>query len=348
MPNTDFEMAVAKSIRKIGRAYMPRSMGERLGLKMFPIVNTNEYKLQIEQKQMFFGLQQPRAMDGAAFPAKRPGFSVREFDPAPFTDRHPITESNMILERDAGNWMEYMGRAGIMSDIVQQAKEAQYNRMEKNIFDALTSGTIEVRGADGKIYQRRIYEIKKFATPPGSGFDNLSAGYPYRWLTETLETAVLGVSVKFDEGLIMGNRKTVNWIINNANAADFFGRRLKFGQTPNGLDELNDLLDTRDLPKLGIYNEGYYSSQTTLPDATKFTKYLADGQMIWKGKREDGDSEGEYRVCRHASGDDGKGEYVLVNDMRNRTPPQVDIEYGHNGGVCIYHPYAYLSLTVNG
>jgi hypothetical protein len=26
----------------------------------------------------------------------------------------------------------------------------------------------------------------------------------------------------------------------------------------------------------------------------------------------------------------------------------VDIEYGHNGGVCIYHPYAYLSLTVNG
>ncbi len=340
MPS-QFEIGGAARVRKAMATYVRRSEETRLGLQLMPPTNQDATQIIYERDALLRGVQAARGLDGATQPAKLPGFDQFASDPAYYGDHIRLSEKDLVERRQAGDWMAFDNQGTLTGKAAEYLERRQGDRMEKNVFDLLVNGSYDGQDAQGRSKYFDIYAIQRYT--PGTLFSNLSGSSPLTFLRDTIATAELGVSVDFRGGEMLMNRVTLNLILSNTNANDLGGKRFDIGQTLNSVEELNDILLANDLPKVRLYNEGFY------PDTGGFQRFIPNGRIIILGKRTDGEPIGEYWLTRAAQNGGRPGWWTDVVDNTSGAladPPHVLVKAGHNGGPKLWYPEAALSLTV--
>lgn len=336
MPST-FELQGAINVRKVSQRKLLRLMENRLGLELFPIVKVSANVITYEQMGVYRGLMAARHQSGPAGRARLPGGNAWSAPPGYYATTVVIDEPDLINRRDFGAWDQFDTDAkatGRASDLITQQ---MLDRMEKNAFDLLFTGSYVVVDQAGTETMRDVYDVRQFT--PGTPFNTLATSTPLDYIRTTVDTLEqTGVSVDFRGGTLLMNRTTANVIVGNQNAADIGGKRLANGATANALEDVNNLLLANDLPTIQIYSEGFYAE----PEGSgAFTRFCPNGKIALVGKRTDGEPIGESNVTRAAQNDDQAPDWFLfVRDFRKEVPARIEVTGGFNGGPKVYHPEA--------
>lgn len=331
---SQFELQGAVTVRRVAQRKLPRLMQNRLGLELLPIVKINANVITYEQLGVFRGLMAARHVSGPAGRARMPGGEAWSAPPGYYATTVVIDEQDMVNRRDPGSWTDWdtdAKQTALASDLITQQ---MLDRMEKNAFDLLFTGSYTVVDQAGTEAFRDVYPVQQFT--PGTAFNTLATSTPLAFVRDTIATLESqGVSVDFRNGTLLCNRVTANVLVNNQNAADIGGKRLANGATANALDDVNNLLLANDLPTIQIYNEGYY------PDSGPHQLFCPNGKINLLGKRTDGEPIGESNVTRAGQNDNAAPDWFLfVRDFRQEVPCRVEITGGFGGGPKVYHPEA--------
>jgi hypothetical protein len=334
---TNIELQGATTLKQVASLLIQRDMAKSKLLKLFPVVKYNETELVFERMQVAVGQQHARGDGGPTGPVPKRGVDQMKVVPSKFGDHFVITEDEFIGLREIGDISKFMADDKKISQAVVDMTDRYIVRLHTNIANMLMNGTYSVFDATGRERDRLIYSIPQYT--PGTLFDDFAASTPMKYIRDLIPKLELGVSVNFRSGSILCSRPTANLVLNNANAADIFGKRREVGATFNSIDDVNKLLLANDLPQFEIVEDGYYPGPVQSGKPSNFTRFLTNGKMVLIGAREDGAPIGDYRLTRAAqNANSGPGEWYTVEDNRQRSPWGMILSMGHNGGPVPYYP----------
>jgi len=341
MPSA-IELQGAITVRGIAQLYLPRAMESRELLKLLPFHKVDEVDLFYERRGLATGLQAARGLGGTTSPVKKPGTDQFRVSPGYYGDHYTITEEELVKLRDAGAWDKFENYDKQSARAAEHLTNRYLDRCENSIAQLLMSGSFTAVNALGQVYDQQVYSVPQYT--PSTLFSDLANSQPLNYIRDLIPTLELLVSVDFRKGFMLMSRPTLNLLLKNQNAADLNGRRLNYGNTVNNVEDFNDLLVSNDLPKVKVYDKGYYSD----PPGSSPTKnrFLTNGKIVLVGDREDGAPMGEYRLTRAAQNErSAPGEWYQVEDRRDRDPCQVIIRSGHNGGPALFMPECVATIN---
>lgn len=340
MPSS-FEIRGAIAVRKLMDLYLPRSLESRLGFDLFPLTERNEQDLILERNGVRRGLQWARGEDGPTGPARLPGLDTFRVSPGYYGDHHTIREGDLLRLRPLGEWTNFQEEPETVNKATEYLVERFRDRAEKNIWDLLLTGKFEATNIGGVVLHRDMYLIDN-ANTPSVLFNVPATAFPIRYLRELIPAKQLGKSIRFSKGRIIMNANTFNTIFANTNPDDLGGRRGEYGATINTAEAANEILLGQGLPKIEIYDEGYYPD----PAGAAFVRFIPDGKILLVGTRTDGEPLGEYRMTRCANNPGSKpGMFVIVKDQRDLVPANVIVQCGHNGGPVAEYPEGLICIN---
>ena len=346
---TNFEISqIMPELEAQGRA-------GRLWLEIMPPRNVNAGTVRWSQQDNYFGLQNFRGLDGAPTHVQRLGSKTYNYEPGVFGEFVDITETE--LTQRAGSVA--ISAAPIpITDLVMAAEmqlvNRELDRMEASISTLLTTGTLTLT-LDGPNGTQQAYSDSYTA-------QTFSATIP--WATVATATPIrdfqavqqLGVGISVDLGAgatAYMNSVTSNRLLNNTNVNDFGGKRSNYGATLNNLANINQYLLAQNLPKIQVDDRGYYPLYGQKGGVTKgFKKFLPDGTVVVVGKRPGNAMVGEYQLTRNMSNGGNPGSYAYIIDRVNgtnaekRTPANIEVHRGHNGGPALYYPSSLVIMSV--
>ena len=342
------------SFTEIQPDLLARGREGRLGLDIIPPVNDDAAKVRWVQKDNYFGLQNLRGLDGNPTRVQRIGQKVYEYEPGVFGEFIDITETELTIRSQNLNVATTpIPINDLVLDADQQLIGREFDRMESSVWTLLTTGSINILldGPDGtQVGYTDSYTFQLFTAPVR--WSVLATATPinnFQSVQQLGEAA--GHSVDFGAGATAYmNNKTANLLLNNTNASDFGGRRTQYGATINNLPALASYWQAQNLPKIVTYDKGYIPRQ-----GGKFKKYIPDNVVVVVGVRPGGVNVGNYKLTRNASNGFRPGSYRYVVDRANgggeasaekRTPANIEIHRGHNGGPVIYYPSAIIVMSV--
>jgi hypothetical protein len=297
-----------------------------------------------------------RGLDGAPTHVQRLGSNTYNYEPGVYGEYIDITETELTTR--AGSIA--ISAAPIpVGDLVMQAQmqliNREYDRMEASISTLLTTGqlTVKLDGPDGlqrsytDVYTTQTYT----AAIPWSSYSTATPILNF----QSVQQLGVGISVDLGAGAIAYmNTATANQLLNNTNTADFGGRRNQYGATYNNLENVNQFLLGQNLPKIQTDDRGYYPKLgETGGVSAGFVKFLPDGVVAVVGKRPGGARVGEYQLTRNMSNGGNPGSYQYIVDRINgvngekRTPANIEVHRGHNGGPALYYPSSVVIMTVS-
>lgn len=349
MPTT-LELQGAVKLRKLMQLYLPRAMESRELLKLFPLVKDNATELVYERRQVETGLQSARGLDGPTGPVQKPGLDAYKVAPGYYGDHYLISEQELINLRDAGKWDDFENYDSQAARGTEHLTRRFLDRCEYSVAQMVMTGGYTATSAQGINYISQIFNIPQYS--PITPFSDINNSQPLNYFRDLIPQLELGRSVNFQKGFIMCSRPSINLILKNQNPADLNGRRLQYGQTINSADDLNEILVSNDLPTFRVYDKGYYSDPPGSPfdppafQPGAFNRFLTNGMFVLVGVREDGEQLGEYRLTRAGQNErSAPGEWYQVDDLRIKTPPQVVLRAGHNGGPVPYYIEGFATVV---
>lgn len=283
---------------------------------LFPMDTTEFAKVMWEQMDNFWGLTQLRGVGGQPGRVQNVGVGQFEADPGYYGDVANITEEEMLKWRKPGSLNEPWDLTARIMVRMQQLITNALNRVRSVIWTLLATGTFSVASPSGLLHTD-TFAIQTFTTThPWSASTTATPLGNYR------DVVLLhrGTSGTFDSGATsFMNRKTFNYLDNNNNTADLFGRRTAGLETVEGLKAINYVLLKDDLPTVVVYDEGYLTAANpgnALAANTYFTPFIPDNKVIVLGKRPGGQQCGKAIFTRNATtlstgrGGDGAGDFV--------------------------------------
>lgn len=334
MPTT-IEMQGAIKVKLLADLYLPRAMESRELLKIFPMNKVNETDLIYERRQIQTGLQYARGVDGKTNPVKKWGTDQYRVSPGYYGDHWTITESELVNLREPGSWEQFESVSAHVARGTEHLVKRFLDRCEYSIAQILTTGSYSAGNVEGAEKHNDIFSVDQYT--PSTLFSDEANSIPLTYLRNLVATLELGKSVNFRKGFMLMSRPTVNLILKNSNAADLNGVRLQYGSTIKNVDDLNDLMLSNDLPPVKVYDAGYYADPPGT--APTFNRFITNGKIVMVGVRDDGEQVGEYRLTRAAqNGSSAPGEWYTVEDRTQKSPPQIILAAGHNGGPVAYYP----------
>jgi hypothetical protein len=333
MPTT-LELQGAIKLKKLMQLYLPRALESRELLKILPLTKDNSTTLIYERQQLNTGLQGARGLGGRSNAVRKPGMDQFKVQPGYYGDHWMITEEELVNLRDAGTWDDFASYATQAARGTQHLTQRFLDRCEYSIAQMMLTGGFTAADASGVIKHRDLFNVPSYT--PATLFSDLANSQPLNYIRDLIPVLELGKSVSFMKGFMLMSRPTANLILKNQNNADLNGRRLQYGSTVNNLDDYNDLLASNDLPKIKVYDGGYYADPPGT--APTFARFITNGAIVLVGVREDGEQLGEYRMTRAAQNENSApGEWYQVEDRRSKDPCQVILRSGHNGGPVPYY-----------
>jgi|GEM_PF-3324235 len=338
-----FENQGAISLRKVQEILLPRAMKDRELLKLMPFQKVDEVSLIYERRQVVTGRQWARGDMGPTGPVKKPGIDAWPVEPGMYGDHYLITEKDLIKLREAGKWDSWENYDKQEARGAMHLTQRYLDRVEDNIAQMLMNGILMASNVSGTAVDVQVFKTNQYA--PSVLFDQLATATPLKYLRNLIPKLELGLSVSMRKGFILLSRPTLNLILNNANSADFYGRRADYGATFNNVEDLNEFQAGNELPPFKVYDAGYYSDPPS--GAPVFNRFLTNGKLVFVGQRTDGEPIGEYRLTRTAQNpNSAPGDWYSVQDLRQHEPFSVILRQGHNGGPVPYYPEALATVTV--
>jgi hypothetical protein len=335
--------------------YVERGRAGRVGLDIFPMKPRNAPKVRWAQRDNFFGMQQLRGLDGAPVHVNRVGMRTYEYEPGVFGEYTDITETELTIR--AGSIDINAAPIGV-GDLVTESTEflvgRELDRMENSAWSILTTGVISIllddvdRGT--QVGYSDSFSIQTFTA--ANSWANFANSTPIKDMQAVQQLSV-GRALDFGASSnIWVNQVTANNLLNNANANDFGGRRTQYGATLNSLTDFNNYFGSQNLPKISVYDQGFYPRKPTVGSIAGFRKFIPNNIGVLVGKRTTGETIGEYQLTRNASAGFRPGSYQYMIDRANgvlgekRTPANIEIHRGHNGGPAIYFPSAIVLMNI--
>jgi hypothetical protein len=329
------------------------SRAGRLGLQLMPPRPFNTGNVRWTQKDNFYGLQHLRGLDGKPTRVVRVGESTYEYEPGVFGEFIDVTETE--LTKRAGSIID-MTTAIDVSDIIAendvQLIGREDDRMESSIWTLLTTGVLEIQvdgSPAGQYLHRTQFTFQTYT--PVVPWSTVATATPLRDLQAMAQLGnASGISVDFGAAArLYVNSVTANRLLNNTNASDMGGRLVNNGSTVNTLPDFNRYFAAQEVPQIIVYDRGY---QQRIGEAqSSFKKFIADGVGVLIGNRPGNAVIGNYAMTRNASNNFRPGSYRYVVDRANgvnaekRTPANIEVHRGHNGGPVIYFPSAVVLVT---
>lgn len=347
-----FSYPTAFEMRQLEQELVTRGAAGRLGLQIMPIQNVNAPKVRWRQRDNFKGLQHFRGLDGQPTLVTRVGEKVFEYEPGVFGEYVDVTET------------ELMSRAGSVDvrtvnisvdELVIEADEIligrEFDRIESSIWAILITGTLTIKIAGPNGLQ----------TGYSSTFPIQTYNAVVAWATVATATPLVDFfnvsQLGIGKGVNLGagataymNSVTLNNLLRNQNANDLQGRRAEAGGTLDTRESVNRLLIARGQPAIEVYDEGYVN------DAGTYTKFIPDNKVSVIGRRNSGARVGAYQMVRNVSNNFQPGSYRYVIDRVNgggqgggnaekRTPANLEVHRGHNGGPALEYPSAVVVIN---
>lgn len=310
---------------------------------IFPIRNVENWKLEWEQLDNFFGLQQARGLDGQPSPVARIGSNRFSTEPGVYGDFVSIDEKELLTRAAFAKFEGHMDITDLVMIAQRQLLQRRIDRIRYIGWTLLTTGAFLVAAPGGGYEHRDRYAFETITASPG--FSNTTTATPLSFFLGLL-TKGRGTSSTFDSGSkIYVNATTVQNIINNTNASDGGRIRLNYGQTMNVLEDVNTVLKGRGLPTIEVYDKGYL----TTPDPASFQLFIPNGIGVLIGKRSSGSAVGAYRMTLNAFNGFKPGPYTqVVNTFGQESPgvAKLEVHDGHNGGPVVFFPKAVKILNL--
>lgn len=332
---------------------MQRGREGRVGLDIFPPTEVNVAEVRWIQKDNYYGLQQFRGLGGEPTHVQRVGLKTFAYEPGVFGEFVDINEQELV--RRAGSAPIDTTPIDV-TDLVMEADEQligrEFDRMEASVWSILTTGTLSLSKPGpnaATIAYTDTYPIQSYTASVTWGTS--ATATPIKDF-QNVQQLQLGRSVDFGAGAVAyANQVTLNKLMNNQNTADLNGRRTQYGATINNLADIGSYWQAQNLPRLVAYDQGYFAT-IGLTGAGSFTKFIPDNKVVVVGKRPGNARVGEYQLTRNASNNLNAGSYRYMIDRINgvngekRTPANIEVHRGHNGGPAVYYPSAIVVMNV--
>lgn len=284
---------------------------------------------------------------------QRVGLKTYAYEPGVFGEYVDITEAELTTRTGAA---PLVNTPIDIEDLVVEADNhlivRELDRMESSVWTLLTTGTLAIQldRPDGTQQgYADSYPIQTIAAP--IPWATVATATPIKNF-QAVQQMGIGHSVDLGAGATaFMNSVTSNNLLNNANAADLGGRREQFGATFNSVPEINQYLLAQNLPRMQVYDNGFQPAAGP-GGAGAFRKFIPDNTVVVVGRRPGNARVGEYQLTRNASNGFLPGSYRYVIDRANgmngekRTPANIEVHRGHNGGPAIYYPSAVVVMNV--
>ena len=311
--------------------------------ELFPMDETSKtYKLEWEQMDNFFGLQQARGLDGQPAPVQRVGSNRYSTEPGVYGEYVLIDEKELTRRGEFAQFTGSVDLTDLVATAQRQLLQRRLDRIRQIGWTLLTTGQFTVAAPNGGYEHRDRYIFDQFTASPT--FSTVATATPFSFFLG-LNTVGRGTSSQFGSAAkVYVNAVTVQRILNNANSADLGGRyRINGGDTVNDLANVNAVLKARGLPEIVEYDKGYLTGSA----ASTFTPFIPNGTGVLVGRRPGSQPVGRYRMTRNANNDMQAGPYTLVIDSAGREVPRtVQVHDGHNGGPVVEFPSAIKVLNL--
>lgn len=353
-------------IHDIQQDLMARGAEGRVGLEILPWVEKRTAKVRWKQKDNYYGVQEFRGLDGAPTRVIRVGHKIYEYEPGVFGEYVEITESELVT-RAAGFPVETtpIDVRDLYIEADEQLINREWDRVEGSIWTLLTTGTLNILidGPDGtQIGYSDQYTFQSYQSlVPWS---TLGSAVPIKDFQNVQQLGfAAGHSVDFGAAAkAYATQVTWNRLLNNSNASDFAGKRSQYGATFNDLKGYANFFQNQNLPQPVAYDQGLIPRQAASPGSStfgggKFRKFIPDGIIVVIGVRPQNAKVGNYVSTINASNNHNPGSYSYTIDRANgggtnggngekRTPANIEIHRGHNGGPVVEYTTAVLVMNV--
>ncbi len=331
-------------LAKIAADKIPNLVSDRPGFEIMPMVSKDAANLRWEQQDNYTGLQQIRGKNGPPVRVKRVGAKGYMFEPGVYGEFLTVDEQELMERRPWGTFDGPMNIDDIVMDLQDQLLGRRLDRIEKIIWDMLTTGTFSVLGPDGLVYHTDIFPLQTFTA--GVTWATSATAVPLGNF-RAVQLLSRGHSVSFGaQSTAYMNRVTANTLFANTNTNDLAGRRTSGLNSVLNKSEVNNVLLGEDLPQIAIFDGGYQD------DTNTFQPFIPNNKVVVIGKRTDGAKIGEYRMIRNVNKPGmAPGPYSEVIDRGasgsgKQIPRTIEVHDGHNGGPVIYFPSAIVIMTV--
>lgn len=343
-----FTYPTAAEIMQIEQDKLPRLVEDDPIFELFPMRDVDNHLLLWEQLDNYQGLQQIRGLNGEPGRVKQTKLSQYELVPGSYGEFETIDEEELTIRRRAGTFGEPIDIADLVMMKQDKLLNRRLDRIRWILWTLLTTGTFSVfalqPGGGTVTVHTDTFSLQ---TSTGSNWTTLASATPLQDLRAT-KLLARGHSVLFGSGAkAFMNQKTANFMLNNQNSNDLFGRRFNGLSTINSVADVNKMILGDDLPEIVPYDDTYISDGTDGNSAGTPVPWIPDRTVVIVGKRRSGVALGEYRFTRNANNPDlGPGPYTRVIDKGEETVPRsLEVHDGHNGGPVIFFPSGVIILS---
>ena len=307
----------------------------------FPLQNEDAHIIQWEIRDNLRGLQAVRGLEGQPTRVLNTGAKRYSYEPGAYGDFAPISERELTARRPYG----MLGGTIDISDLIRERQDLllnrQINRQRYILWTLLTTGTFSILNERGAVLHTDSFSPRTFtATVPWGTPGTATPLADFR----AIQLFGRGTSAKFNAGATAYmNRVTFNQMIANTNATDLAGRRTTGLNALVALNiaEVNTILAGEDLPKIEVFDDGYYDENGS------FQLFIPNSKAIVVGKRTSGTPLGAYKLTRNVNNVNmAPGSYIKIKDEQEQVPRTIEVHRGHNGGPVIYYPNGIAVMTV--
>jgi hypothetical protein len=310
---------------------------------MFPVVPKDVTTLIWEQLDNYAGLQQVRGLGGA--PSRVLAVGVNQFmvKPGYYGEFSTLEEAELTERRQIGSFGTPIDISDLIVGRQRQLITRRVTRWRKMLWDLLVYG------------QFSVYDPKTNQLSHADGYTQRTYAASTTWATFATSTPLLdfrsvqlfgrGFSANFGaSATAYMNRKTVNNMMQNGNAADLYGRRNSGFSTLNSLPDINKFFQGDDLPEIRVWDKVWLDDG----NGNAKTLYIPDNTIVVVAPRDTGARTGYMALTRNANNAGLQpGAYSKVIDMGERmVPREIQVHDGFNGAPVIEFPSSVIVMSV--
>jgi len=344
MPHLSFGCFVptAAEVQTLQMDLFPKYLAGRLGLEILPFKSTEMPAIIFKQPDNYRGLQPFRGLGKPTLHIPRrynPWGTLCQIEPGYWGEHDTIDEE--IMTKWGGS------QCGTMLDLTEyttmltnQLLERRANRIEYNIWQALTFGRYTALNSAGQVVHEGEFNVQNTSSP--IPWTNFAGSFPLRDFRQ-IQLLGRGTSARFDNcAKAIMNRVTANALMSNTNPQDVGRVGLSACCTFMSPQQINQQFAAQGLPQIVIYDEGF------LDDSGNFNVYIPDGYVIIVGCRPGNVPIGHYWLTRNAVGCSVTSGFwqKMIDTCDREIIRQITIADGHNGGPALEYARAVVVLRV--
>lgn len=333
----------AADLRAIEQEKLPYLLMNDPGFKHFPMEDVPKAHIIWEQKDNYVGLMAARGVNESFSAVQRVGINRFQAEPGRYGSYIDLTEKDFESIRAQGTWGVVMPLDDLVYSAQDQLLNLRLDRQRQVIWTLLSAGIFSVMGPQGQTLHRDQFNFQT-ATAAVVWSTVATATPLVDFRAIALKGRGKGVNFGANATAYM-NRKTNNYLLNNTNASDIFGKRIENGATINSKSDLDQVLLANDLPTVVVYDDGYIDENGT------YQPFVPDGKVVIVGTRLNNAQLGIFAQTINANNPDmAPGPYTAVYDSANNqgsggTARRVRVVDGVNGGPAVWYPGAVVILS---